>query len=752
MKRLTLAPLLAFGWLLAGCFGQEQPRNVLLVTIDTLRADRLACYGYPNAITPHLDNLAGRGLRFTQASSVTPLTLPAHSSLMTGTFPAFHGVRDNGGFYLGEEHETLAERFKALGFRTGGFVAAFVLDSRWGIAQGFDHYFDAFDLSKFKDAQGMDAIQRPAAAVVDQALPWLDLDQDQPFFAWIHFYDPHTPYEAPSAWRARFPNGRDGAYDAEIASADEQLGRLLAALERSGRLAETLVVVTSDHGEMLGEHQEQTHGFFIYEAAIRVPLLIAGPGIPTQAIDDPVRLVDLLPTILARFGEKPAAAVQGADLAPLWQGRPLRLVAHAESFFPRFHYGWSELQSLRDGQFKLIQAPRPELYDLARDPHELNNLAESDPQRRAAMSQALERLLERIERQEGALAPQALDSETEARLRALGYLGGARARNLEKSAEGDPKDKIALYNRLKEASAAAATDKLDLAFAKLDEALAADPKIVEAHVLRGNFERKAERIPAAIAAFQEALHLDPDHDEALYNLSIAYKDDGRLDDAAAFFARARQLDARNGKVLWQIADIKQRQGKMADAEAELKQALELDLDQAGFLTKLAEVQQADQRPDQAEKSIRAALEKNPEQVQAHFILGLVLEDQERFPEAIAAYQQEIEKNPDAFRANFNLAKILQKSGRTAEAAERFRQVTEQQPKFGTGYLYLAKALLDSGDLEGAAQAAQRGLDNQPEKAIAPLGYFVLADIFNRQGKIAAAARAEAEGRRLQRDL
>ena len=293
---------------------------MLLVSIDTLRADRLGSYGYAAAETPRLDALAARGLRFAQATTVIPLTLPAHSSLMTGTFPAHHGVRDNGGFYLAEEQVTLAEVLSERGYRTGGFIAAFVLDGRWGIGQGFGRYFDDFDLDGYEQAAGMDAIQRPGSTVVDQALEWLDADRDQKFFAWVHLYDPHTPYEAPEPYRVRFPRTASGAYDAEIAVADTQLGRLLDKLQVDGRLDETLVVVLSDHGEMLGEHGEHTHGFFIYDAAVHIPLIIAGPGVPARVVPNQVRIVDVMPTVLDLLGEPAPPAVQGVSLRPLAEG------------------------------------------------------------------------------------------------------------------------------------------------------------------------------------------------------------------------------------------------------------------------------------------------------------------------------------------------------------------------------------------------------------------------------------------------
>jgi arylsulfatase A-like enzyme len=516
-----------------------RPANLLLVTLDTLRADRLGSYGYAAARTPHLDALAARGLRFTRATTVTPLTLPAHSSLLTGAFPAFHGVRDNGGFYLGEEQQTLAEVLRGAGFATAGFVGAFVLDSRWGIAQGFDRFFDDFDLTEFGEAPGMDAIQRPGSAVVDQALAWLAQARGGPFFVWVHLYDPHTPYAAPPPFRAGFPATLSGAYDAEIAATDAEVGRLLAALAADGRLAETLVVVLGDHGEMLGEHGEATHGFFVYEGAVRIPLLVAGPGIAPAVVGAPVRIVDVMPTVLARLGIAGPPAVQGVDLAPLLRGERLPLVALSESWFPRYHYGWSELASIEDGRYKLIRAPRPELYDLARDPAEQENLAGEDPERAGRMAAALDRLLERLGSGAVPAGPAPVDTETAARLEALGYLGGtATARHLDERPRADPKDKIGLYNLLKEAGSAAATGDLDLALAKAGRALAEDPAIVEAHLLKGNFLRKAGRLAEAAAAYRAALALDAEYREALFSLALTYKEEGRLDDALAGLARA----------------------------------------------------------------------------------------------------------------------------------------------------------------------------------------------------------------------
>jgi arylsulfatase A-like enzyme/Tfp pilus assembly protein PilF len=721
------------------------------VSIDTLRADHLGCYGYPAARTPRLDGLAARGLRFAQATTVVPLTLPAHSSLMTATFPSFHGVRDNGGFYLGDDQLTLAEVLREKGFRTGGFVGSFVLDRRWGIAQGFERFFDEFDLQKFDQAAGMDVIQRPGAEVVDQALAWLGSDRRKPFFAWVHLYDPHTPYNAPQPFRSHFPASAVGAYDAEIESSDSQVGRLLDALDLDGRLDETLVVVTGDHGEMLGEHGEQTHGFFIYDAAVRIPLILAGPGIPARTISEQVRIVDVMPTSLALLGVATPKDVQGASLLPLARGERLDLVAQSESWYPRYHYGWSELRSIQDGRYKYIRAPRPELYDLTTDVREERDLATQDATRAASFDRALGDFIARTTSETAAKGPKPVDSETEERLMALGYVGSSvSARHLEERPRGDPKDKIALYNLLKQAGTSSLEGRTDEAIAKVKQALAADPEIIEGYTLLGNFYKKAKRPDDAITAYRQALARDPEHQGALFSLAVSYKEQGRLEEARVGLERARELDPRNGRVLLALADLWMRKREPAKAEAVMLDALERKVDEHRILLKLGEAYIEAKRIDDAEKTLLRALDLKPDLETARYNLGLVYEEKGDAEKAIVAYEGEIRQNPKAYRACFNLAKLLQKAGRREEALGRFRRVVEIQPEFGTGHLYLAKALLDSGDLRGAEEWARKGLASKPDADIAPLGHYVLADVYNRMGRPGDAEREVAAAKRLQR--
>lgn len=727
-----------------------RPLNVLLVSIDTLRADRIGSYGYSRAQTPAIDALAARGVRFAQATTVAPLTLPAHASLLTGTFPTFHGVRDNGQFYLGDEQVTLAEVLRSHGYRTGGFVGAFVLDRRWGIAQGFDTFVDEFDLSKYQLAAGIDAAQRPANEVVDRAVAWLREPSGKPFFAWVHLYDPHAPYAAPPEYASRFPQDMNGAYDAEVAFTDAQVARLLEAL---GSLRDrTIVVVVGDHGESLGEHQEQQHGFFVYDAVTQVPLVVAGiPGVEPRVVRDQVRIVDVVPTLLEVLAVPPPDSVQGTSLLPAARGSRLELLALSESWYPRFHYGWSELLAVRDGRYKFIAAPRRELYDTANDPGETRDLSGDNPR----LADALERALQDLRAKTGSSTrppePQQVDPDVEERLRALGYVGGSVSpRNLEDRPRGDPKDKIGLYNLLKQAGSDSVAGRIDEAIAKVQQVLAEDADVVEAYVMLGNLHAKAERHDAAIAAYQRALALDDGNENAAFALALAYKQAGRSEAAEAGFERVLQMNPRSTKSQWQLADLWMARADFGRAEQALASALAMNVDRPAFLLKLGEARIQLAKFEEAERNLREALRLKPDLPMAHYDLGVLYEARGDAAQAAEAYEAELKVSPRTYQAHFNLAKILAKAGRVTDAVSHFRAAVTVNPSFGSGYLYLAKALLDAGELRDAEAAALKGLDTNPDAQVKPLGHYVLADVYTRLGRNREAARHVALGRRLER--
>ncbi len=750
---LVVAICLAGGWFgwrngwLVGRASTARP-SVLLVSIDTLRADHVGSYGYRAAATPVIDALAARGLRFEQAETVTPLTLPAHTSLLSGTFPAFHGVRDNGSFYVGDEVTTLAEVLKAHGYRTGGFVGAYVLDHRWGIAQGFDHYYDDFDLSRFDMAAGLDAAQRPGREVVDHALAWLAGESDQPFFAWVHLYDPHSPYVPPEPYRSRFPATLEGAYDGEIAATDAQVGRLIDFLASSRRLANTVIVVVGDHGESLGEHGEQQHGFFVYDASVHIPLIVAGPRVPTRAVPDQVRIVDVMPTILELAGVEAPAAVQGVSLMPLGRGERQDLLGFSETWYPRYHYGWSELTAVRDGRYKFIAAPRRELYDTKADPGELHDVAASNPRVADALERALVDMTAKLAIAATPQKPRPVEPEVEERLRSLGYVAATVSRaTLADRIRGDPKDKIGLYNLLKRAAQDSVAGQLDDGIAKVQEVLAADPEVIEAHTMLGNMDVKAHRLSQAIAAYRKALAIDPEHEGAAWSLALAYQDDGKLDEARAGFERVRQLNPRDARPLYQLAGLAVRRSDFAGAAATLEEGLKLEGDRSAFLVKLGEARLELKQLDAAQAALLDAIKLKPAQSMAHYDLGLIDEARGQWRDAVAAYEAEIALSPKLYQPHFNLAKLLSRDGRAAEAVTHFRAAVDKNPTFGTGYLYLAKALLDANDLTGAEQAAKRGLDSKPDAGMVPLGHYVLADVYSRLGRETEAAGQISAGKR-----
>src|SRR5712692_6454580 len=331
--------------------------NLLLITLDTTRADRIHAYGFDGIETPNLDRLAREGVLFEQAVAPAPLTLPAHSSIFTGKFPPAHGGRDNGGFFLDERETTLAERLQAKGFTTGGFVGAYVLDHKWGVAQGFQTYFDDFDLTKYQSLS-LGSVDRPGNEVADKALAWLARVGASRFFGWVHFYDAHSPYTPPEPFKSRYARH---PYPGEIAFVDSQVGRLLAYLDDHDLVRHTVIVVMGDHGESLGEHGESTHGFFVYQSTAHVPLIIRAPYdvMEGRRVADTVRSVDILPTVLELLGVRAAEPFEGASLVALMTGakKELGLAAYSEAVYPRFHFGWSDLRAMTAGRYKYIAAP-----------------------------------------------------------------------------------------------------------------------------------------------------------------------------------------------------------------------------------------------------------------------------------------------------------------------------------------------------------------------------------------------------------
>jgi arylsulfatase A-like enzyme/Tfp pilus assembly protein PilF len=734
--------------------------NIILFTIDTLRADHLECYGYDSVKTPHINRLADEGFLFEHNIVQAPLTLPSHSSILTGTYPLFHGVRDNGGFYLDENHVTLAEELKSRGYATGAFVAAFVLDSRWGLDQGFDYYYDNFDLTKYKKVS-LDSVQRRGDEVLAEAYKWFEENNQDKFFAWIHLYDPHTPYDPPEPYKTDYSGKRFRPYDGEIAYVDQLIGEFRHFMEEKNLLEKTLIIFTADHGESLGEHKENAHGFFIYDSAIRVPLILRLPGKKGggKRISNQVRSIDIMPTILNCLDDNPSSSVQGQSLLPyiLDLDGDLDISAYSETYWPNYHYGWSELKSIRQGQYKYIEAPQPELYDVFADPGERENLINRMASLGHEMQRNLNTLMENYSAKDiDEVEPQRVDDDTLTKLQALGYLGSFRTSPKENGARlADPKDKIELYNEIKIAQFLSSEEKMEQAEQKIKEVLNKDSSVLEARYILGNIFSKQEKFEEAIAEYQKALAIEADYYDAIFGLALAYKKSDRNNDAIIGFQRLMALDNRDTKPLLHLGDIYVQLGQLDDALAHLKSASEIDPESPVFHNRLGAVYLKMEMLDLAEKEIKEAMaiERSVPLHNAHFNMGLLHEARGEFNQAVLEYKKEQETSPFNFQPDFNLGLLYVKTKELDKAIKELKSCIQKNEEYGSAYVFLAKAYMDTGmDLNEAAQLAEKGISLIPDLKTTVLAHFVLADIYNRLGRYQESQQHVSKAKQLQKSL
>jgi choline-sulfatase len=569
----------------------SRARHLVLITIDTLRADRVGAYGYARARTPRIDGLAARGVRFEHAYAPAPITLPSHASLLTGRYPPGHGSRHNG-MRVDSAVPALATILSKAGFATGGFVSAFPLDRRFGLNNGFAAYGDRMP----RGTRGRFENERPGGDTVDEALAWLtptltaSRANGGRIFLWVHLFEPHAPYGQPGSGRPVADR-----YDDEIAESDAQIGRILDALGQDA--ASSVIVVAADHGEAFGEHGEISHSLFVYDTTLRVPLVIAGPGVPTRTVGSPVSLVDVAPTVLPLLGLARLDS-DGVDLAPTFTGADaLARDLYAESWAPLLDFGWSPLRSLRSQGFKYIEAPRAELYETARDPDETRDLSAADAPRAAQLRDRLARYAT------GPIEAAPIDRDALARLQALGYASGS-----PRSSSGsrpDPKDRREIAARL---SQVVSGELLGPALeAALRGILSDDVKNPQANLRLGyvllESNRCAEAVPflkAAIAAkvpsadpylglalcqtaarrlddaqatLREGERVEPDNPVVLANLGIVLSDAGKFRDAIASFQRALTLDPNFHEARFNLARAYARAGQRQDAAREAQELL-----------------------------------------------------------------------------------------------------------------------------------------------------------------------------------
>ncbi|MCP5107448.1 MAG: sulfatase-like hydrolase/transferase [bacterium] len=704
--------------------------NVILITIDTLRADYLSCYSEgnaPKARTPHLDQLAREGVLFERCIAQAPLTLPSHATILSGTYPTYHGVKDNGGYRVPGELELVSEVLKKNGYATAAFIGAYVLHSKWGMDQGFDTYFDDFDVTGYRNTGA--EVEKRADEVLENAARWLQAHlrtgREKKFFTWIHLFDPHAPYEAPAPY--------EKGYRGEVEYTDQQLGRFFRFLEQNGLFERTLVIVTSDHGEGLGEHDEPTHGLFVYETTVRVPLIFRAPvQFPGKRVKygNIVELADLAPTILDALDIPAPDSYQGRSLLNLMLGKKhaKRNTAYTEAYYSRLHFGWSELNALYHDRWKYIQAPRAqgasaasaeELYDIQKNSAETEDMIlENDAERRK-----LKKRLRDFTRQKSvnALVPgrvAKISKKDAGKLASLGYLTGtmdtAGKQNLP-----HPRHKIDFVNDFSTARQWLGRGRIDDAVRLLKELAAKEPDNVDCLLVLGDAYRAAAMHRESYRCFQRVLRLRPDYNDAMINIIHALtslgETDAAIEEAGKFlkiFPNDYSLHNQLGAVYFSKSDYQM-------ALEWYQKSADLEPADSAALGRIGEIHVINENYDKAEPFLKKALILNPLIRRTHYYLG------------------QVEKN----------------RGNETAAAAHFRKEIAVNPGFKMPYFVVAEYLMrNQKNLEEALQLCKKGLAIEPEDEASLFGYYVITNIYGKLGADANFKYYSAKGEQLYKKI
>jgi arylsulfatase A-like enzyme/Tfp pilus assembly protein PilF len=621
--------------------------NVVVITIDTLRPDHLGCYGDKQIRTPNIDALASGGTRFERAYTPVPVTLPAHTVIFTGTYPMLSGMHDFSGNKLNATQPTLASVLKQHGYVTGAVVGSAVLDSRFGLNQGFDFYYDHFDFNRLQESN-LEEMERPGNVVADATLDWLAKNRKNKFFLWMHLYDPHYPYRPPAPYSEQY---KDRPYDGEIAFADAQVGRLIGFLKANGLYQNTLIVLAGDHGESLGEHGEKNHGFFIYNATLHVPMIIRLPGDSSpRVVSELTSLADLMPTVLHVLKIDVPSQVQGVSLLPLMspkkpeESRNL----YAETFLPRLHFNWSELRALETEKYHFIDAPKPELYDLSKDPGETQNLYAEKKAVAEEMRARLTTLIGQHSAGTELAQKTGLDPALMERLKSLGYAGFSGGGNpaITDRSLPDPKDRIQIYELISEAIAESQHGEYQNSAEKLTAALKTEPDSVPVHYLLGLDYYRLRQFPRAVEELQRVLQLSPDYALAVFNLGLAYARTGDFDRAIQQLKHALELDGTNFSAAYNLGAAYGQKQMVPEAVASFRQTVAIA----------------------------------PDYPAGHRALGEMLLYRGEVDEALAELKRASELDPRDAGTHASLAKALSAKGLNAEADEELRKAQQGRPQ------------------------------------------------------------------------
>lgn len=707
--------LLITGILTAGCRDEsatdERP-NVLLITLDTVRVDRLGCYGHAAARTPNIDALARRGVRFDRAYAHTPYTLPSHATMLTGLYPNGHGLHVNFQGAVHQDSPSLSSTMQQNGYETGAFVASGVLDRRFGLARGFDVYDDLSD----RPLDASQQVERAADEVTANAVKWLANLKASPFLAWVHYYDAHDPHLPPEGFR-----DFDDLYDGEIAFVDSQVGRLLAELERTGRLANTIVIVTADHGEAFGEHDEEGHGLLVYDTTMHIPLIVAGPDpIRPATVEQTVGLVDLYPTIVAaaRMTALPAvaSALEGRSFLPALQGQEMPAIPlQIESEYPLRAYGWAPLYGLIHERWKYIRAPSEELYDLVDDPLEANNLSGAEPDLRERLAAQLTRLRETGPRRDAQAVHLGLDARNA--LSALGYVEGEDVEAGSTSSElADPKAMVNVANSAARARALLRMGNSAAALALVVPLLEISPQSGHLWLLLGSAQLAENRPREAVVSFQKSLESFPSSTERLRSLADALAASGQKDEALVRYREALAIDPMDGQSEGRLGSFLANSGKLDEALVHFQRFVELEPNSPNARTNLANCLFALGRFAEGVGELEHALRADPKCGPAHRAMYTVRRQVSGRPAAIAALRAAIAAVPeDAYyrsRLAFELATPRAATQAALQEADALlRACVQKSPQDPVLLDVLGIVRARHGDFAGATQAATAALRN-----------------------------------------
>jgi len=627
-------------------------RHILLISIDTCRADHLGCYGYHRPTTPNIDKLSAQSVLFENVISPVPITLPAHSSMLTGTIPPYHGVHNNSDYKLGESNVTLAEILTERGFATGAIISAYVLDSQFGLDQGFDMYNDSFEepvrnLLYFSERRGAEASRF--------ANEWLEKHKDEKFFLFLHYFDPHLKYSPPEPFATDF---KDNLYAGEIAYTDYCIGQVIEKLKDLNIYDSTLLIITADHGEMLGEHGEDAHTYFIYQPAIRVPLIFKLPGHnKPQKVKNLVGLIDIVPTVCNLLGIEAPAPVQGKDLSPYFDKSQISSQdrhIYCESLTPT-RYGAAALLGLVTDRWKYIQTTRPELYNIVEDAGETKNLSDQQPYRARILQDRLKQLLEQTVRND-ASAKVDLDEQALKRLQSLGYVAGDISEDFEFDQSGDdPKDLVDFHNIYTVVSDLVLNKEYEQAEKICQQLILQRPHVYQIYALMTSIARAQGDLDRAALHLHRAIEARPDVAKLQHYLGMILIEQGKFDQAAEHLEKSLHLDPNQFLVHQNLAAVFYKQGKFDKAITHLTEALRLKPDSAKTVRRLGDTLAKKGDFRQATEYFRQAVEMNPYDMKNHSKLTLALVFQERYDEAVEQLRTGI--------------RIMSGNGRKDDAAE-----------------------------------------------------------------------------------